>query len=211
MSEFGKEVEDYFCRFTFGQFVTLILLELVTLFFVFYLGARYGPDLIGGRKEVATQAAVEAPPPVDYSFPEALSDKEGGAIKIKPSGMTAREYEERQRVVIPLPEEIPVPPPAAPIKIKEAPEKPVPAASKKGGAFSVQVGSYQTAEEAARMVDKWKQKGYQTIMTVGEIPNKGVWYRVRIGQFKDRDEAKIFLQKFKTREKADGLVVSTRS
>ncbi len=62
MSEFGKEVEDYFCRFTFGQFVTLILLELVTLFFVFYLGARYGPDLIGGRKEVAAQPPVGLKP-----------------------------------------------------------------------------------------------------------------------------------------------------
>jgi hypothetical protein len=45
MEDFKKDIDDYFCRFTFGQFVTLILLEVVTLFFVFYLGARYGSDL----------------------------------------------------------------------------------------------------------------------------------------------------------------------
>ena len=39
--------EGFFCRFTFGQFFALLVLEVFTIFFVFYLGARYGPKLLG--------------------------------------------------------------------------------------------------------------------------------------------------------------------
>src|SRR3989338_5620270 len=107
MSEFGKEVEDYFCRFTFGQFVTLILLELVTLFFVFYLGAHYGPELMGNRSNIAAKedvlSSAGGTKSVDeivgngspeYTYPEVLTDNgKAQAIRIKPSGLTAAEYE----------------------------------------------------------------------------------------------------------------------
>src|SRR3989338_9518971 len=47
----NKRVEDgedgFFCRFTFGQFFALLVLEVFTLFFVFYLGARYGREFLG--------------------------------------------------------------------------------------------------------------------------------------------------------------------
>lgn len=41
-----EQVEEtevhHFCKLTFGQFFTLMVLEIITLCFVFYLGARYG-------------------------------------------------------------------------------------------------------------------------------------------------------------------------
>lgn len=43
----GGRSSRYFCRFTFGQFFTLIVLQVFTLFFIFYLGARYGRSLLG--------------------------------------------------------------------------------------------------------------------------------------------------------------------
>lgn len=211
MSEFAKEIENYFCKFTFGQFVTLILLELVTLFFVFYLGAHYGPDLIGGKRteKVANDAPlVPDTPKVDYTYPQVLSDqKDRGVIRVKPSGMTAQEYES-MRVVVPAPAPEAAPQPE-PVAEKLPPPPPEPA--KQQGKYTIQVGSYPTAEEAATAVDQWKGKGYDTLMTIGEIPNKGTWYRVRIGRFKDRDEANRFLQKLRQKEKADGLVVLSKS
>ena len=36
----GKEDDvQYFCKLTFGQFFTILVLEVVTLAFIFYLGA----------------------------------------------------------------------------------------------------------------------------------------------------------------------------
>ncbi len=208
MNDFAKEVEDYFCKFTFGQFVALILLELVTLFFVFYLGARFGPDLIGGKRIAEVSEKTETPPEqpsVDYTFPQELSDGAPGGkgvIRVKPSGMTATEYENSLRVVVPAP--------AAEEKRVEKPAEVTPAAEAIGK-YAIQVGSYPSAEEAARVVDQWKGKGYDTFMTVGEVPKKGTWYRVRIGHFKDKEEARLFSEQFKKKEKSDALVVLSQS
>ncbi|MBI4223707.1 MAG: hypothetical protein HY609_02135, partial [Deltaproteobacteria bacterium] len=46
-AHYQKDKPGYFCRFTFGQFFTLLVLEVFTLFFIFYLGARYGRSLLG--------------------------------------------------------------------------------------------------------------------------------------------------------------------
>lgn len=247
MEDFKKDLDDYFCRFTFGQFVTLILIEVVTLFFVFYLGARYGSDLLGtggpaqeavipsqGPKNVDE---IVGAPSVEYTYPEVLTSREGQrAIRIKPSGMSADEYDrqkaENPAAIIerdtprpeareePTPErpiEVTPPPPApAPVAVKTEEPKPVaetppPAETKPKGKFTIQVGSYQSSEEATASLANWKKKGYSAFMAVGSIPDKGTWYRVRIGGFPTRDEAKKFLEKFKAKEKASALVVLSSS
>ncbi len=273
MEDFKKELDDYFCRFTFGQFVTIILLEIVTLFFVFYLGARYGTDLLGtgniAKKEDAALPGdnpksvddIVGKKPVDYTYPEVLTSPDGQkAIRIKPSGVTADEYE-RQKAEDPAAlaaREAPVEdaPPEAPVEVKtpkkdaKTPEKPAatpppvqkpPAAQaaeaerteepadekpveektaeekssatepKPKGKFAIQVGSYQSSDEAQQMMGRWKKKGYQAFMATGNVPGKGVWYRVRIGGFGTRDEASKYLDKFKQKEKASAIVVPSNS
>lgn len=211
MDEFRKELDDYFCRFTFGQFVTLILLEIVTLFMVFYLGARYGPDLIGESRSIATERGSSLPkegpssvdeivgtPPVDYTYPEILTGAAGDkAIKVKPSGLTSEEFEKQKR--------------ATPVAVNKE-EKPAEKTKEQPkGKFSIQVGSYQSVEEANSVVSRWKEKGYSTFLSIGQIPEKGTWYRVRIGGFPTREEAETFLDKFKTKEGIAGLVVLSSS
>ncbi len=242
MSEFGKELEGYFCKFTFGQFVTLILLELVTLFFVFYLGAHYGPDLIGSRRENLALPSegpknvdeIVGKQKVDYTFPEVLSDApKQGAIRVKPSGVTAQDYDREKEtgkqgpVTIPAPERVihrpqamleskppssvaVEPTPAAVPQPVTDPEPAQPVAAESLH-YSIQIGSYPSEQEATSAVARWKGKGYSSFMTVGEIPEKGTWYRVRIGSFKDKAEASGFLQKLKQKEKVKGLVVLSKS
>jgi cell division septation protein DedD len=94
---------------------------------------------------------------------------------------------------------------------KPVAETPPPAEAKPKGKFTVQVGSYQSSEEATASLANWKKKGYSAFMAVGSIPNKGTWYRVRIGGFPSREEAQKFLEKFKTKEKASALVVLSNS
>lgn len=53
------EPAQYFCRFTFGQFFTILVLEVITLGFVFYLGAKYGNEYIKISQETATPAVTE--------------------------------------------------------------------------------------------------------------------------------------------------------
>ncbi len=247
MEDFPKrDLDDYFCRFTFGQFITLILLEVVTLFFVFYLGARYGSDLVGSREERLHDPDAQTSgksvndivghPPVDYTYPEVLTGRgEQGAIRIKPSGVTAEDYARRpsdypkdprlnlpepaqpEAVAVepsaaatprnpePLPEE-----PVAPVPTEEPAPPPAPAVKPKG-AFAIQVGSYPTPEEAAQILARWKKKGYAAYQLSAEIPGRGTWYRVRLGGFAKRDEATKYLERFRTKEKIDAIIVPTKN
>lgn len=246
MEDYKRELDNYFCRFTFGQFVTLILIEIVTLFFVFYLGAHYGPELMGTKDAIAKKGDSDLPgdnpknvddlvgkPSVEYTYPEILTQKEGSkAIKVKPSGLTAEEYEKKDRETDVVAKEIPVEvPPIREIK-KEKKEVPKPgtpeamekeaealqttqvtqvASVTKKGKFAVQVGSYPNPEEANAVLGRWKKKGYSAFVQTGEIPEKGTWYRVRIGRYSTKQEAQDFLEKLKKREKIAGIVVSQDS
>lgn len=251
MEDYKKEVDDYFCRFTFGQFVTLILLEIVTLFFVFYLGARYGSDLLGTGSVAKKEGSVlpkEGPKSVDeiigrksdeYTYPEVLTGPgadrpEGRAIKVKPSGVTSDEYE-RQKMEDPAvvaarepkaqaPVEAPKKAPPEPAREEPIAEAPIreevpeettatPKAQLREpkGKFTIQVGSYQSSQEATQTMNQWKKKGYQAFLATGNVPGKGVWYRVRIGGFATRDEASKYLEKLKQKEKASAIVVPSNS
>ena len=44
-------------------------------------------------------------------------------------------------------------------------------------------------------------------MTTSEIPDKGTWYRVRIGEYKDRKEAQKVLSRL-GKDKIKGIIVT---
>src|SRR3989338_5881287 len=70
--------KSYFCRFTFGQFFTLLVLEIFTLFFVFYLGARLGDTVLSIPKEEVRESKS---PSVDNSkFVQSTQDPEIQAL-----------------------------------------------------------------------------------------------------------------------------------
>lgn len=48
---------QYFCKFTFGQFFTVVVLLVVTLCFSFYVGARYGNQYLRIGEQGAPQVA----------------------------------------------------------------------------------------------------------------------------------------------------------
>lgn len=55
--------EQYFCKFTFGQFFTIMVLEIITVCFIFYLGARYGTEYLKidtVKRSVDTSTVVSA-------------------------------------------------------------------------------------------------------------------------------------------------------
>lgn len=275
MNDFKKEPEDYFCRFTFGQFVSLLLMELVILIAVFYLGSQFGPEIMGkGTPEVAEiqppenreesgsekngTPEVKESKQTDLTFPEVLT-KSGPekSLVIKPSGVSVREMDVKKEDENLL---LSVKPTAVPIKRSEAPEregtqiingiegpeileKPQPSPPEKkvvvektgpvpptpletfpaeatdtvepapkavSKSYSIQVGSFQSSAEAEMVVKKWTKKGYQAFISKGEIPNRGVWHRVRIGEFDNRDQAQNYMKFFSSKEKTPALIVISR-
>lgn len=72
--------------------------------------------------------------------------------------------------------------------------------------ITIQVASLKDPKVADRMVARLKDKWYPAYRTVAEIPGKGVWYRVRIGSFKRKDEAQSTLERLK-KDKIDAILL----
>ncbi|MEK6606059.1 MAG: SPOR domain-containing protein [Myxococcota bacterium] len=96
----------------------------------------------------------------------------------------------------PAPSPVPIPA-LAPASAKPAsrppvtPAAPEPTAGEPG--YTLQLSSFQERREADDFVRALAEKGYSAYVVSSEIPGKGLWYRVRLGDFgshKDALEAK---------------------
>lgn len=61
-----------------------------------------------------------------------------------------------------------------------------------GAIYSVQVASSQRREDAERLVRRFGANGFQAYIMEADLGAKGVWYRVRVGNFVKRDQAEEF-------------------
>jgi cell division septation protein DedD len=85
-------------------------------------------------------------------------------------------------------------------KTKEKTQKKVSTADTKkptGPVYTVQAASVKNAKDADRLVTKLKKKGFPAYRTLGKVPKKGIWFRIRIGKYNSRAEAKKTLNKLK--------------
>ena len=56
--------------------------------------------------------------------------------------------------------------------------------------FTLQVAALKDSTKAEEMVSNLKRKGYEAYATTVHITGKGTYYRVRVGHFKNRHDAK---------------------
>lgn len=96
-----EEVEEearlhYFCKLTFGQFFTLMVLEIITLSFVFYLGARYGNEYL--KLDVLSEARKEPVQIVREGAPQPVSKEETELRNIARDALKGDETDLKQRV-----------------------------------------------------------------------------------------------------------------
>jgi septal ring-binding cell division protein DamX len=63
------------------------------------------------------------------------------------------------------------------------------------GKFTIQLGSYNTMDEAKQFAEGFTVRGYSPIINEVKIPGKGNWYRVSLGLFENVDEAKDYIRK----------------
>lgn len=60
-------------------------------------------------------------------------------------------------------------------------------AAVKQNVYYLQVGAFQTTDEADNMKAKLALQGFETVVQTATIPDKGVWHRVRVGPMSDLD------------------------
>ncbi len=74
------------------------------------------------------------------------------------------------------------------------------------GTLAVQVASTKDADSAKVLVKKLTQLGYAGFSVKADIPNKGTWYRVRVGPYRTRAEAEQMSQEL-SKDKFKGIIV----
>lgn len=69
-----------------------------------------------------------------------------------------------------------------------------PTQSPMAGKYTIQLGSYNTVDEAKQFAEGFTVRGYNPIINEVKIPGKGNWYRVSLGLFDTVDAAKTYIR-----------------
>jgi cell division septation protein DedD len=78
------------------------------------------------------------------------------------------------------------------------------------GEFTLQVISYDRPEPSRAFADGLRQKGHAAFVTAADVPDRGRYYRVRIGPFKNRELAESYRRKFEDEEHMNTFVVRVK-
>jgi DedD protein len=71
----------------------------------------------------------------------------------------------------------------------EKPSSPPPVAVETTGKLTIQVAALKDGAAAERIVANLKKEGYPAYLSRIVIPEKGLWFRVRVGLYSDREQA----------------------
>src|SRR3990170_2873669 len=66
--------------------------------------------------------------------------------------------------------------------------------------YSLQIASYPEREMADEEVKKMKKRGYAAFIVESEVPDKGTWYRVRLGSFSNKASADKLMNELRAKE-----------
>ena len=160
------------------------------------------PTLTFQEELTKSSPAPSTPPAVSpapaQAAPQALARATSAPVEAKP-----------QLAAVPSPSE-PVrgaPPPqlarpVVPVKAQSA--KP----EGKSGIFTLQLSSTQTRADANRFAARLREKGYAPTVVEAQVPGRGTWNRVRLGNFSSRETATRFLTDFRRETQLDAYVAA---
>jgi len=154
-------------------------------------------DTVETRAIVPTAAAAPAPVPEDLAVStEVAEPQEKPQVKVKAKARTETvvvEAAPAQKEVVVVPEEE---------KIDETTKAEVAttiteykAGADLKGKFTIQLGSYRTAQEAEKFADGFRVRGYEPFINEVMLQGKGTWYRVSMGTFDAIPVAKAYVTK----------------
>jgi DedD protein len=153
----------------------------------------YAPPATATAKPTETKAAEPKPEPKPAETKVAESKPAPTPGKVEPA---------------PVPTRTTTPAQGSGLKeaIARATQRPTEAVP--GGAFTLQISAFQNRPEAERFAAKLRDRGYAPYIVTAEVPNKGTWYRVRMGSFPSKDAASRYLTDFKRETQLQAFVAA---
>jgi DedD protein len=142
--------------------------------------------------EKAKKRALDA---ADLAPARALTPDGTGAIMQSMRGAAAKLAEPA-----PAPAPAPSTPKPATVAAAPAPEGAAPAA-KAESRFTLQISSFQERAEADALAARLSKDGYKPFIVMSDVPEKGIFFRVRIGEFVARTDAMTAKEEFEKKQK----------
>jgi len=97
-----------------------------------------------------------------------------------------------------------------PLVAATVPEKTTSAPAGYEGRYTLQVISYQNAEEARVFASALRKRGHAAYVTTGTVEDRGTHWRVRIGPFETRQEAQGYRTTFEREEGMNTFIVRNK-
>ena len=72
--------------------------------------------------------------------------------------------------------------------------------------YSIQVAAFKTLKKAEKVIDVLYAKGEKAYYT--KTSEKSAWYRIRIGEFKTKKEAKFYAEKLLKKKLIKGYFIT---
>jgi len=69
--------------------------------------------------------------------------------------------------------------------------------------YSLHIASSKTLHEAKRKAEQFNNKGHRASIRKSNIPGKGEWYRIYLGNYRNKDEASEFGKRLKNNRVID--------
>jgi cell division septation protein DedD len=75
------------------------------------------------------------------------------------------------------------------------------------GGYQLQVSSFRTQSEAQAFADQLRARGHKAYVVEAHVPERGTWYRVRVGPFGSQHAAAAYRTSFEEREHVVPFIV----
>ena len=135
----------------------------------------------GGRISIENTNAVDGNKKPSISYRETLHEVEIQPVKKSKVIVKSVEYKDMDQVKVKK----------GNIKYKDSVD------SNEIGEYTIQIASFPNLDSAKEMEQSLKSKTYPVYIMTAVVPNKGTWYRVRIGEFSSKHEAMNYAENLK--------------
>lgn len=194
------------------QLVLIVILILVVAGGSFALGVMYGGKknaLTGGeysttKPKIPMVTQITPPPPPEAEKPAEQEEK----LTFYDNLPKGKQAPLGSGINLPPVQKQPAPKPGkTPEQVNIKPSS-VPEAAPVAtvGSFVVQIASFRTSEDAAKLVDRLKKYSLKAFVEEVDLEDKGVWYRVLVGPYDGRENADKAAGLLREKERFSALV-----
>lgn len=170
-----------------------------------------GPADLAQLDARAITAARAAPKPASVSAasvtlrPSQSADAPQGPVPPKVAGEAPRSV---SAAAGPAPLVVPAPPRAVQIA-SLAPVAPLSPPPRDLGPYTVQIGAARDRADAQRLEAKARSAGLKPYVVEADLGRAGLWYRVRVGSFADKETANLFRKDVERELRSSAVVMAT--